>query len=117
MVEFGDFWWRSACFSRLALSEAVGLAVHLEDMDVVGQAVEKRAGQAFFTECGGPLVKWQVGRDDGGAALVALADEFEEKLRARLRERNEAEFVDDEGKLKRLRRGPATQQRFSQQNL
>ena len=38
------------------MREAVGLAVHFQDMDVVGQAVEERAGEAFLAECGGPFV-------------------------------------------------------------
>ena len=45
-------------FARLALYEPIRLPVHLEDVDVMGQAVEKRAGEAFFAECGGPLVEW-----------------------------------------------------------
>ncbi len=60
------------------------------------QPAEERAGQAFFPECGGPFIEEQVRRDDGGATFIALADEFEEKLGASLRQRDEAEFVDDE---------------------
>ncbi len=60
------------------MREAVGLAVHFQDMDVVGQAVEGRAGEAFLAECGGPFVERQVRGDDGGAAFVTLADKFEQ---------------------------------------
>jgi hypothetical protein len=38
----------------------------------------------------------KIRRDDGRAAFVTLAEYFEEKLRAGLRERHIAEFVDDE---------------------
>jgi len=33
-----------------ALLEPEALAIHLEDMDVVGQAVEERAGGRIFTK-------------------------------------------------------------------
>jgi hypothetical protein len=39
--------------------------------------------------------KGQVRGGDGGTALVALADRLEEEVRAGLRERHEAELVDD----------------------
>ena len=69
---------------RSALREAVGLAVHFQDMDMMGQAVEERAGQTFLAERGGPLVERQVRGDDGCTALVALADQFEQQLGAGL---------------------------------
>ena len=43
-------------------------------MDVVGQAVEERAGEAFLAEGSDPLVERQVGCNDGGVALIALTD-------------------------------------------
>jgi len=64
----------SAFSLRSALRQAVGFAVHLQDVDVVGQAVEERAGEAFLAEGSGPLVERQVGCNDGGAALIALTD-------------------------------------------
>ncbi len=39
--------------SMLALFEAVAVAVHLEDVDVVGEPVEERAGQALGTSSSG----------------------------------------------------------------
>ena len=60
---------------------------------MVRQAVDERAGEAFLSERRGPLVEGRVRRDDGAASFMALADEFEERLRAGLRERREAEFV------------------------
>ena len=68
----------SAFSFRAALREAVGLAVHFQDMDVMGQAVEKRACETFFAEGGGPFVERQVRGDDGGAALVTLADQLKQ---------------------------------------
>ena len=39
--------WLSLVLACLALAEAISLAVHLKDIDVVCQAVEQRAGQSF----------------------------------------------------------------------
>ncbi len=82
-------------FSRLALCQAIALAVHLEDVDVVGQPIEERAGQALGAEGFRPFIKWQVARDQRGPALIALRDQFEEQLCAGFGERDEAQFVDD----------------------
>ena len=46
--------------AAFALFEAVAVAVHLEDVDVVGQAVEERTGQPLGGEHAGPLVERQV---------------------------------------------------------
>jgi hypothetical protein len=40
-----------------ALLEAVAVAVHLQDVDVVGEAVEQGSGQPFLAEDLGPLLK------------------------------------------------------------
>jgi hypothetical protein len=34
-------------FAVPALCQAIAVAIHFEDVDVMGQAVEQRAGQAF----------------------------------------------------------------------
>ena len=39
---------------------------------MVGQAVEERAGEAFFAECGGPFVERQVRGDDGAPSPSLL---------------------------------------------
>lgn len=83
-------------FSRLALCQAIAFAVHLEDVDVMGQPVEKGAGQAFRAEGFRPFVEWQVAGDHGGAALIALRDQLEQQLGPGLGERHEAQLVDDE---------------------
>ena len=51
--------------STLALREAVALAVHFEDVDVVGQQIEQRAGQSLGPEHTGPRQSHQ----GGNAAL------------------------------------------------
>ena len=59
-------------FSRLALGQAITLAIHLQDADMVGQPVEERAGQALSAEGFRPFIEWQVARDQRGPALIAL---------------------------------------------
>src|SRR5712664_2159324 len=80
----------------LALCEAIAVAVHFEDVDVVGQPVEQRAGQQLGPEHAGPLVERQIAGDDGGAALVALVEVLEQQLCAVRREGYIAEFIDDQ---------------------
>ena len=63
---------------------------------MVGEPVEECTGQAFVTEDGRPLVEWQIGRDDRSAALVALADQLEEKFGTGFRQWDEAELIDDQ---------------------
>src|SRR5437016_14518613 len=63
-----------------ALFEPVAVAVHFEDMDVVGQPIEQRAGQPLGPEHAGPLVERQIAGDEGGAAFVTLAEDLEQEL-------------------------------------
>jgi hypothetical protein len=67
----------------LALLEAIAVAVHFEDVDVVCQPIEQRAGQPLGPEHPGPFVKRQVGGDDSGAALVTLAEDLEQGVTSR----------------------------------
>ena len=48
---------------------------------MVGEPVQQRSGEALRTEDRGPLVEWQVGGDQDGPALIALADDLEEEFR------------------------------------
>src|SRR4029434_313989 len=63
--------WQSACLrlavvgpgrasTVLALPEPIALTVHLEDVDVMGEAVEERTGQALGAEHAGPLLERQI---------------------------------------------------------
>ena len=79
-----------------ALFEAVAVAVHLQDVDMMGEPVEQSAGQAFGAEDLGPLLKRQIAGDQRGAAFVALAEDLEQQLGAGFRQRHEAQFIDDE---------------------
>ena len=78
------------------MAEPIAVAVHLEDVDVVGQPIEQCAGQAFGAEGFGPLVEWQVAGDHRGTALIALRDQLEQQFGAGFAERDEAQFVDDQ---------------------
>jgi len=63
-----------------AVFEPEAVAVHLQDVNVVGEAIEQRASQSFRAEHTGPLIERQVACDDYGAALVALAEDLEQQL-------------------------------------
>jgi hypothetical protein len=56
----------------VALVEAIAFAVHLKDGDLVGQAIQQRAGQAFLSEGFGSFVEGQDAGDQCGAAFIAL---------------------------------------------
>ena len=79
-----------------ALPEAVALPVHLQDVNAVGEAVQQGAGEPLGAEDLRPLVEGQIGGDQDGSSLVALAEDLEEELGPCLGERDEAQLVDDE---------------------
>ena len=56
-----------AGLALLALLEAIAVAVHLEDVDVVGEPVEQGARQPLGAEHAGPFVERQIAGDDGGS--------------------------------------------------
>ena len=60
------------CDATLAMFEPIAVAIHLEDMNVVSEAVEQCAGQAFGGEHAGPFIERQIAGDDDRAAFVAL---------------------------------------------
>ena len=65
-------------------------------MDMVGEAIEQRAGQALIPEDARPFLERQIRRNDSRAAFMTLAEDLEEELGAGLEKRHIAEFVDDE---------------------
>src|SRR4051812_6239467 len=79
----------------LALFEAIAVAIHFEDVDVVGQPIEQRAGQPLGPEHAGPLVERQITGDEGGAAFVTLAENLEQELCSSRRQGHVAELIDD----------------------
>ena len=66
-----------------AVLRPVALAIHLQDVDVMGEPVQQRPGEALRSEDLGPFVERQVGGDQDGASLVALAEDLEQQYRPR----------------------------------
>ena len=79
-----------------ALLEAEAIPVHLQDMDMVGEAVEESPGEPFRAKDLGPLVEGQVRGSQDRAAFIALAEDLEEQLGPGLGQGYEAQFVDDQ---------------------
>ena len=77
-----------------AVLETVAVAVHLQDVNVVGEPVKQSAGEPLGAEHVGPLVEGQVGGDQDGAPFVALAEDFEEEFRTGGGEGDEAQLID-----------------------
>ena len=63
---------------------------------MVAETVEQRGGQLLVAGDLDPFGQREVGRDDRGAAFVAVGEQVEEQLAAGALERHEAEFVDDQ---------------------
>lgn len=61
-----------------------------------GQAVERCCRHLGITKRRLPLAKCQVCCDDDRGALVEPADQVEEELTSRMRERQIAEFIEDD---------------------
>src|SRR4030088_3544994 len=50
----------------------------LQNMDMMREAIEKRASETLAAQDGGPFLKGKIRRDDGRAAFVTLAEYFED---------------------------------------
>ena len=66
----------------MALIEAVTVAVHLQDMNVVGETIKQSPGQTFGTEHLGPLVEGKIAGQQCGATLITLAEHLKQKFSA-----------------------------------
>ena len=62
----------------------------------MGEPIQQGSGEPLRAEDVGPPVKGQVGGDQDGAPLVALAEYLEEQFRAGGGQGDEAQLVDDE---------------------
>ena len=60
-----------------AVPETVAATVHLQGVDVVRETVQQGAGEALRSEELGPFIEGQVGGDQDGPPLVALAEDLE----------------------------------------
>src|ERR1700694_1442349 len=59
---------------------APGVGVDVDDMAVLGEAVDEGCDAGSTGEDGAPLLVGEVGADDGGALLVAATDEVVEQV-------------------------------------
>ncbi len=78
------------------LLEPVAIAIHLKNVDVVGEPVEQRTGEPLGAEDRRPVFKGKIGRHDDRAPLVALAEDLEQKFGAGRRQGHVSEFVNDQ---------------------
>src|SRR6516165_12107747 len=86
----------AGCLIVVAAFEAPAVVAGLDDVAVMGQAVEQRGRHFGIAEHARPFPKRKIGGDDDGGALVEPADEVEQKLTAGLRERQIAELVEND---------------------
>lgn len=75
---------------------AVAVALQLDDVGVIQQAVHGRAGEEGVAEEGVPLLNGPVAGDDGRPALVATSDDLVEVVGLVVAEGAESEVVEDE---------------------
>ncbi len=76
-----------------AVLEAPALVAGLDDVAVMGEAIEQRRGHLGIAEHARPFAEGEIGGDQDRGALVEPADEVKEKLAAGLGERQVAELV------------------------
>src|ERR1700745_1746101 len=78
-----------------AVLEAPALVAGLDDVAMMGEAVEERRGHLRIAEHARPFAEGEIRGEKDRGALVEPADEVEEKLPAGLGERQIAELVED----------------------
>ena len=82
---------------RLAVGvEAVAGGAGLDDVGVVGDAVDDGGGEAGVGEGFGPFAEWGVGGDSDCGAFFSFGEDLEEQFGGVLVEAHVAEFVDGE---------------------
>jgi hypothetical protein len=64
----------------IAAFESPAVVAGLDDVAVMGQAVEQCGGHLGVAEHAGPFAESKIGGDDDGGAFVEPANEMEEKL-------------------------------------
>jgi hypothetical protein len=74
----------AGCVIVVAAFELPAVIANLDDVAMMGQAVEKRGGHLGVSEHTGPFAEGEIGGDDDGCSLVEPADEMEQKLAAGL---------------------------------
>ena len=64
----------------LTLVQTIAVTVHLQDMDMVCEAVEKRPGETLGAEHLGPLIEGKIAGQQGGTTFITLAEHLEQKF-------------------------------------
>ena len=83
-------------FSSAAVFESPAGVAGLDDVAVMGEAVEHGGGHLGVAEDLGPIGEGEVGGDQQRGVFVEFADQVEQKLTAGLAERQIAKLVDDD---------------------
>ena len=83
-------------FGSGAVLEPPALVAGLDDVAMVGQAVEQRGRHFGVAKYARPFAEGEIGRYDYRRLLIEAADQVEQQLPACLRERQIAELVDDD---------------------
>ena len=83
----------------------------LDDIAMMGQAIEHGGGHLGVAEHLGPIGEGEIGGDQQRGVFVELADQVEQQLAARLAEREIAQFVDDDEVIARSRKSPGMRRR------
>src|SRR5262249_58259388 len=78
------------------LPEAVALAVHLENVRVVGQAVQERRRHPLALEDLVPLAEREVARHQDAATLVSVGEVAEQELDSASAHRDVSQLVADQ---------------------
>ena len=82
------------CSGSRPVLEAPAVVPGLDDVAVVGQTIQQRAGHLGVHKDARPFTEGEIGRHDDGGALVELADHIEQQLAAGLGEGEIAEFIE-----------------------
>ena len=72
----------AGCVVVVAALEAPTVVAGLDDIAVMGQAIEQRSGHLGISEHARPFTEREVGGDDDRGALIEPADKVEQKLSA-----------------------------------
>ena len=77
----------------------MAVVASLDDVASMGQPIKQRRGHLRIAEHGAPFAEGQVGGDDQRDTLVEFADQMEQERATILRERQVAEFIENDGIL------------------
>ena len=85
---------KTSRFESRPILEAPTVVPSLDDVAVVGQAIQQRAGHLGVDKDAWPFAEGEIGRHNDGGALIELADQIEQQLPAGLGEGEIAEFIE-----------------------